>query len=52
MLEEGGVAKEGHEGVGGEFDGGNDSEEELTKVAASKYHEFERTCGDLLDPGK
>ncbi len=32
--------------------GRSDSEEEVTRVVATKYEEFQRTCGDLLDPGK
>ena len=30
----------------------SDSEEEVVRVVAAKYEEFERTCGELLDPGE
>lgn len=31
-------------------DGGSDSEEEVTKAVMSKYEEFRKACGELLDP--
>jgi len=50
--EEGGVDREEREGGDCDGEGESGSEDELTVAAATKYQEFLRTCGDLLDPGE
>ena len=46
------VATEGTEGGMEDGEGGSDSDAETKRAACGKYQEFQKSCGELLDPSE